>query len=402
MSAEGRVWFVTLSPGTDGGTADAVLAGDDLTVSVDLRVHRDGWASALDRPSLADALTADARASLRLVPGGTIVLYPRPEVINGRAGQDPTPWDGSRDDDRTLDGGQDRAEAIIAAVHDAEGRALRLYLAQGDVNQAHRAQLQLELLAAELEHRVEARTAELAAANRQLAAANRELDTFNHTLAHDLRRHLRTVSSFAALLATDYGTLLDDEARRLIQRIESGCDRIDDVLTALNDLLRAEHAAPAPIDVDVSALARDVVATLRASAPDRVVAVEIESGMRVQADPALFRVALENLIENAWKYTALQPVGHIDVGRGPGDAHTLVVRDNGVGFDSHDATRLFIPFTRLDNAQRFPGTGLGLATVRRIAERLGGSTWCEPRPEGGAVFYFRLPESSAAVGEGSA
>jgi PAS domain S-box-containing protein len=283
-----------------------------------------------------------------------------------------------------------RAEAVLSAVRDAAGHVTHYLGVQTDVTEAGRTAEALAELRDQLEARVDERTAELGTANRHLEAVNRELEAFTHTLVHDVRRHLRTVGSFAAILSDDLGPTLEADDRRLLEGIETGCAHLDQMITALGRLSRVEREMPQRRALDVT----EMVHAILEQAPDDGVArhVDVEPGMVVDADPALLRLALENLLENAWKYTATVAEPAIRVRqRAPA---AVIVRDNGIGFTAAQAEQIFEPFGRLPAAKAFPGDGLGLATVRRIAERHGGAAWAEPGPEGGAIFYLRLGPDS--------
>ncbi|MCB9540671.1 MAG: PAS domain S-box protein [Myxococcales bacterium] len=291
-------------------------------------------------------------------------------------------------ENRCKDGHVYRAEAALSAVRDAAGQVTHYLGVQTDVTEARRTAEALAALSADLEARVDERTADLNMANRHLEAVNRELEAFTHTLVHDVRRHLRTVGSFAAILSDDLGPKLDAEDRRLLDGIEAGCARLDQVISALGKLSRVQREVPQRRAVDASEVVRAILAEALDDGVER--RVEVEPEMTVDADPVLLRLALENLVENALKYTATVPSPVIRIHRASRSPHTLVVRDNGIGFNAEQAEDIFRPFGRLPQAKGFPGDGLGLATVRRIAERHGGAAWAEPGPERGATFYLRL------------
>ncbi len=303
-------------------------------------------------------------------------------------------------ENRRKDGSLYRAEVVISAVRDKDGVTTHFLALQKDVTEARRDATALAALTTELEQRVEARTAELAVANRHLAAINRELEAFTHTLVHDVRRHLRTVASFSAILSDELGPTADADTHHLLAGIESGCGHIDEVVTALGRLSRVERALPEPAMVDVTRLALDIEAGLREAYSRKGVAtrVEVEQGMTVHADPVLLRLALENLIENAMKYSSTAEAPWVRVSWAVGAPGTLMVRDNGIGFSAGDAEGLFRPFNRLEAALAFPGDGLGLTTVRRIAERHGGAAWAEPSPGGGATFFLHLGSGATSRG----
>ncbi len=226
---------------------------------------------------------------------------------------------------------------------------------------------------------------------RQTQAANDELASFTYYVSHDLRGPLRALDGYSQALAEDCGDRLDDTARDYLDRIRDASQRMAVLLDALlrwSRLGRAElHRAPA----DLSALARESADQLQAADPDRHITLRIADGITGPADPDLIRAVLDNLLGNAWKYTARQPDPMIEFGAttAPGGQVTYFVADNGVGFDPAYAGQLFEPFQRLHGAE-FPGTGLGLASVRRIIERHGGRIWAEAAVDHGATFSFTL------------
>lgn len=237
----------------------------------------------------------------------------------------------------------------------------------------------------------EAANRELQLANGAARAANRELEAFASAVAHDLRAPLRTIEGFSAMLETDHGAQLDQEAHQLLQRVRSAAKRMAQLI---DDLLRLSRFATSPIDrqpVDVSALARSILSELETRAPGRSVHVHVAERLVADADPRLLRIVLENLLGNAWKFTSKQAEASIVVEREDrADETVFVVRDDGVGFDPAYAGKLFGPFQRLHPETDFEGTGIGLATVQRIIVRHGGRVWAESRPGQGAAFRFTL------------
>jgi PAS domain S-box-containing protein len=232
----------------------------------------------------------------------------------------------------------------------------------------------------------------LAAQLRQTQEASDELASFTNCVVHDLRVPLRAMNAYSLTLAEDYGDRLDDTAQDLLDRIREATRKTDALLHDLSRwsrLGRAElHRAPA----DLSAMARESAGLLQAGHPDRDVTLLITDGVTGSADPDLIRTVLDNLLDNAWKYTARQPHPVISFGAtttGVGGLVTYFVADNGAGFDSGRASGLFQPFQRLHGAE-YPGTGLGLASVKRIIDRHGGRVWAEAAVGHGATFSFTL------------
>lgn len=223
-------------------------------------------------------------------------------------------------------------------------------------------------------------------------AANHELESFSYSVAHDLRSPLRSIDGFSLALVEDYGDKLDDEGRAMLARVRAAAGRMAQLIDDLLGLSRVTRAELRRERVDLSALAEEVVARLRASEPERRVEVKIEAGLDVSGDAALLRIALENLLANAWKFSAKRPVAHIAVeARAHGAERAYLVRDDGAGFDMAYANKLFGAFQRLHKQSEFDGTGIGLATVSRIVRRHGGRVWAEGQVDQGATFYFTLP-----------
>jgi PAS domain S-box-containing protein len=235
-----------------------------------------------------------------------------------------------------------------------------------------------------LERRVQERTAEL-------QALNDELESFSYSVSHDLRSPLRAMEGFSKVLLEDYARVLDDRGRHYLERVRSGSQRmailIDDLLK-LSRVTRGEfHQGP----VDLAEIAREVLEELKRRAPERTVTLSIAPSAPASGDPRLLRVALENLLGNAWKFTGRKADARIEFGTQKRDGESLFfVRDNGAGFDMAYADKLFAPFQRFHDDDEFEGTGIGLATVQRIIRRHGGRIWAESEPGRGAAFWFTL------------
>ena len=269
-----------------------------------------------------------------------------------------------------------------------------------DVTELHQAQQALEQLNAGLEHSVKQRTGEL-------RALNRELESFTYSVSHDLRTPLRSIHGFASLLAENEAGRLTEEGRAFLARIQDGARRMGLLITDLLSMAQHSRALISHQTVDLSELARGVVADLEREQTGRQVQWQIEPGLRVQADPTLMRVVLQNLLGNAWKYTGqtaqarisftrADGVGAVD-GGGGGDGHQhFCVRDNGAGFDMAYVDQLFQPFKRLHAHHEFEGTGIGLATVARVVQRHGGTVRAEGAVGQGAAFCFSLPSEPVA------
>lgn len=265
-----------------------------------------------------------------------------------------------------------------------------------DITDRKRVEARLQQLNEELEQRVRMRTA-------ALEAANRELEAFSYSVSHDLRAPLRSIEGFAAILQETHGGRLDGEGLRCLERIRASTMRMSELIEALIMLARIARFDLIAQPVDVSAVGRQCIEELQRQHPERQVAVVIEPGIVVSADRYLVHSLLENLLNNAWKFTGRTPQARIELAKA-GQTEgmlELVVRDNGVGFDPTQAERLFTPFQRLHREADFPGTGIGLATAKRIIERHGGSIRAESAPGRGTAFYFALPAAATTAHDGS-
>jgi light-regulated signal transduction histidine kinase (bacteriophytochrome) len=221
-----------------------------------------------------------------------------------------------------------------------------------------------------------------------------EPDSFSYTVSHDLRAPIRVVEGFTKIVKEDYGRLLDRVGNDHLDRVLGAAARMNNMIDALLSLSKLSSQPLVRQGVNLSQLAVYVADDLRRQSPGRQVGIEIEAGMQVEGDPTLLRVVIENLLGNAWKYTAKCEQAQIWFERGP-STDAFVIRDNGAGFDMRFADRLFGVFQRLHSVNDFPGTGIGLATVRRIVQRHGGDIWGEAAPHHGARFHFTLPQGRA-------
>ena len=223
------------------------------------------------------------------------------------------------------------------------------------------------------------------------APAASDGDTLSFTVTHDLRAPVRVVEGFTRIVKEDYGRLLDRVGNDHLDRVLGAAARMNLMIDALLTLARLSTQPLARQPVNLSQLAGWVVDDLRRSAPARVAEIDIEPGLTVQGDPTLLRQVLENLLGNAWKYSARRERASISLRRAIAAGRMVyAVRDNGAGFDMRHAERLFGLFQRLHSASDFPGHGVGLASVRRIVRRHGGDVWAEAEPGRGAAFFFTL------------
>ena len=243
---------------------------------------------------------------------------------------------------------------------------------------------ELRRLSEELEHRVQERTQEL-------RAANAELEAFSYSVSHDLRAPLRAIDGFSQVVLSRYADRLDADGRHALERVRAGSERMGVLIDSMLELSRLGRRPMEFGDVDLSALAAEVVEELRAGEPERDVEVLIEPNVSAVGDKELLRVALQNLLGNAFKFTSQQPHARVQFGRTEHAGHAAIfVRDNGVGFDMSDADKLFRPFERLHSESEFGGTGIGLATVQRVIARHRGRVSAQGAIGDGATFSFTL------------
>jgi signal transduction histidine kinase len=234
---------------------------------------------------------------------------------------------------------------------------------------------------------------------RQLTDANKELDAFTHSISHDLRAPLRAIDGFGRLLADHCEASLDAQGRSYLDRVLQSIKRMEQLIDDLMRLSRISQAELHCTEVDLTAMAEEILNDLRSSEPSRVVNATVSQNVHCFADPRLLRIALENLLNNAWKFTAKVSPARIEVGRD--ESGCVYVRDNGAGFDSARTGELFSPFRRLHSAAEFAGTGVGLSIVQRIIRRHGGRITAQATPGHGATFCFTLPSQEEPSGEHS-
>ena len=256
-----------------------------------------------------------------------------------------------------------------------------------DVSAQKQAEQAIQMLNERLERRVAERTAEL-------SAAYKELESFSYSVSHDLRAPLRAIDGFSRLLLEDHARGLDADAMRLLERVSAAAQRMGQLIDDLLSLSRVTRSEPKRVRADMSAIAHAIVAELEHDAAQRVVDVRIEPDMICFADPNLLRIALYNLLGNAWKFSSKRDRALIEVGTLRNGGKTVYyVRDNGAGFDMKHAGKLFGAFQRVHSSREFDGTGIGLATVSRIIDRHGGAVWAQAEVDRGATFYFTLSGS---------
>jgi len=260
------------------------------------------------------------------------------------------------------------------------------------VTERRQAEEEVRALNENLEERVRQRTAEL-------SVANKELEAFCYSVAHDLRTPLRSINGFSQLFLDKFGAAIPEEGRKYIERAMYSSSHMGRLLDALLDLKKLTHSPLSVQKISLSALAAEVLEELTKDNPQRNITIHIEPDMVVFGDRALMRNLLVNLLGNALKFTSTRECAHISMGTVKDLEHGAVffVRDDGVGFNAEYKDKLFMAFQRLHSAKEFPGMGIGLATVQRIIRRHGGDVWAESKVDGGATFYFTIPDPPAAV-----
>ncbi len=284
------------------------------------------------------------------------------------------------------DGREVWVTAAKSLMRDASGRAAECIAVMEDITPRKLAEEQVRQLTESLERRVAERTA-------QLEEANRESESFSYSVSHDLRAPLRHIDGFAQLLGRQLEDKLDEKGRHYLQTIT---ETVKHAGSLVDDLLAFSRMGRSEIrrsTVDVAEVVRDVRQGLEVEAAGRAIDWRVDDLPCVQADPAMLRVVLQNLLANAVKFTRKREQARIEVGCREQDSEwVFFVRDNGVGFDMKYADKLFGVFQRLHRPEEFEGTGIGLANVRRIVHRHGGRTWSQAIPGAGATMYFSLPK----------
>lgn len=246
-------------------------------------------------------------------------------------------------------------------------------------------------LNANLERRVQDRTT-------QLEIANKELESFSYSVSHDLRAPLRAIDGFSQALVEDYKDVLDDTGKDYLRRVRAAAQKMGALIDDMLKLAKVNRTEVTLSEVDLSEMLNAIVEELKDAEPNRNVTVKVTSGLTAWCDSHLMKIALINLLNNAWKYTSKNPDACIEFGmRLHNGSPAFFIEDNGVGFDMAYADKLFGAFQRLHSAGEFSGTGVGLATVKRVISRHGGDIWAKAVPDKGATFYFTLPPRELSI-----
>jgi PAS domain S-box-containing protein len=284
--------------------------------------------------------------------------------------------------------GEERIFFVRARIsQDSAGRTVKIYGAIQDITERKRAEQQVSQLNATLEQRVAERTTEL-------QNANQELEAVSYSIAHDLTTPLRALNGYSRILIEEYGPRLDENGRQYLEKIIQASLYMARINDDLRKLLKISRVELKRTPLDLGSLARYANDYLRQQLPERLTPVEFicQDNLVVQADPHLMQTALEQLLENAWKFTqnCAYPV-QIEFGcREQGGERIYFLKDNGIGFDMAFSSKLFGTFQRLHARENYEGTGIGLAIVQRIIRRHGGQVWAEGAANQGATFYFTL------------
>ena len=369
-----------------------IRQGREIVGSVLLRASLNRRARLFSYAGLVLLLSAGAMSLALLLLGRLQSLFSQPilEVAAVARGvvdrQDYSPRVARR-------GGGDEVGVLVDAFNgmldriqqrEAELRAANSAL-QAEIEEHRIAREEVSALNQGLELRVAERTVEL-------ESLNRELESFSYSVSHDLRAPLRSIDGFTALLEKASSDRLDGQSKGYMNKIRSATQRMGHLIDDLLTLSRTARSVMARRQVDLSRLAGAIVHDLREGAPERRVEIAIAPDVQAHADGDLMRTVLENLLGNAWKFTAKKSAARIEFGWSPSlDPPVYFVKDNGAGFDMKYVDKLFGAFQRLHAPSEFEGTGVGLANVQRIIHRHGGEVWCEGEVDQGAVFYFTLP-----------
>jgi len=293
------------------------------------------------------------------------------------------------------DGSRYWARTVLTARRDPAGELLGFVIVAHDATVRHEVELNTRRMNDELEQRVEDRTTQLELQAKELHAANTELQAFSYSVSHDLRAPLRSINGFATILSETYGADLPGEAKHYADRIVHNAQTLTEMVDALLSLSATQALTMEADLLDVTMLARSAWDELTPELEGRDVELVLQALPPGRGDPRLVRQVLANLLGNALKYTRRREHATIEVGsRTTGETTVYFVRDNGVGFDMQYSSGLFQVFQRLHHVEDYPGSGIGLASVKRIITRHGGQVWAEGKLDHGATFYFTLEPTS--------
>ncbi len=275
--------------------------------------------------------------------------------------------------------GEKRTILLSADIININGEPCLLIIGN-DISERKRAEEKLKEALANLER-----------SSGQLAATNKELEAFSYSVSHDLRSPLRSIDGFSQALIEDYKDTLDEKGQDYLQRLRSASQKMGELIDGILKLSRLTRSEIHHEPIDLSALAREIAGRLQEAQPERRAEFVIHNDLTATGDPQLMRVLLENLLGNAWKFTGKKPTAKIEFGvENQNGRQSYFIRDNGAGFDMTYVDKLFGAFQRLHEVTEFPGTGIGLATVKRIIHRHGGTIWAEGQPGEGATFHFTI------------
>ena len=322
-------------------------------------------------------------------------------------------WDMVEIDIQHVDGSVRTLLWNSAAVYSADGKTIIATVAQGlDITERKAAQEEIRWMNAVLERKVAEQTKELldkqqallnlvedlnqtannlTSANQSMEALNKELAAFGYSVSHDLRAPLRTIEGFSNALLEDYNDKLDAQGKDYLERIRKGTEQMGWLINDMLKLSRINRSELIRQPIDLSAMAEEIVREKQENSPDKIREVIIRKNIIISGDRYLMKIALQNLMDNAWKFTGKEEHPRIELGTTSKEGKTIIfLRDNGVGFDMTYMDKLFGIFQRLHQADEFPGTGIGLATVQRVINRHGGKIWAQSEVGKGATFFFTL------------
>jgi PAS domain S-box-containing protein len=307
------------------------------------------------------------------------------------------------------DGSEFPVEISLSPLRITDQAGLNVIAAIRDITKQVESREVIKKLNENLEHLVQERTAELEKLYKEvhdmnkeletrvmkrtleLEESNKELESFSYSVSHDLRAPLRSIDGFSNKILKDYHHLMDDQGKDYFSRVINASQKMGRLIDDLLKLARLSRVEISIATTDLSVLAELVAVDFKAASPERKVDFVIQPGLVAKADRSLMQIALQNLLGNAWKYTKNKPEAKIEFSSFQRDNKTVYfIRDNGVGFDMRYVGKLFGAFQRLHSASEFEGTGIGLATVKRIIRRHHGTIWAEGEVKQGAVFYFTL------------